>query len=84
MTDKVRCEVFLVIDEDGNYAVGVDYDQAKEMYNDNIGDYGPRRVIKRTFLVTPPQVEDTGEADVVDTDGETVEVEEEVAERQSA
>jgi hypothetical protein len=79
MTDKVTCEIYLVINEDGDYEVGPDYDTAIDAFENSHGGSGPRRIVKLTAKITPPQIEDGGEIDVPDEAGETKEVETEAA-----
>lgn len=70
MTEKIEIEVWIIMDEDGDYAVGGDRDEAIENFDNNIGGSGPRRVVKRTMLMTPPAVEEGPEIDIPDNAGE--------------
>jgi hypothetical protein len=71
-TVKKTCEIWLIVDEDGNYECSGDRSTADELFNDNIGGTGPRRVVKLTVQITPPQVDDA-QVDVADNAGEQVE-----------
>ncbi len=53
-----ECEVFLMVDADGNYVVGSDTDQLAERYSDDIGndDATPRRIVKLVVNVPLPKV----------------------------
>ena len=67
-------EVFLVIDSDGDYEVGIDRDQAVENFEQNIGNPAGARVIMVSVKANPPaEVEDAGVVIVPDTAGATVE-----------
>lgn len=74
---KQKCEIWLVIDSDGDYAIGADRNDALDAFDDSYGSSGgPRRVIKITAMVTPPEaISAETEVDVPDEAGETVETE---------
>jgi hypothetical protein len=72
MATKKTCEVWMIVDDDGNYEVGADRSDAGERFDDNIGGTGPRRVVRIDVKITPPQVEDA-EIDVADEAGEQIE-----------
>ena len=78
MTDKVTCEIFLVVDEGGDYAVAPDQGEAEEAYCEQISGSGPLRIVKITVKVTPPQVAET-EIDIPDEAGEIKQVKTEAA-----
>jgi hypothetical protein len=76
--ERTTCEIFLVVDADGSYEVGPDQDAAQEAFDNNIGGNGPRRVIKITAKLTPPQAIEA-EIDISDEAAETKQVETEAA-----
>lgn len=75
---KKTCEIWLVIDADGDYAVGADRDEAVENFENQIGSAAGARIVKINAKITPPAVEET-EADISDEAGEKVEAESEAA-----
>lgn len=77
MPEKKTCEIFLVINEDGDYSVGEDIDVAVERHNEDWGG-NMRRVVKLVVKVAAPIVTET-EVDVADDAGETAKVEVEAA-----
>ena len=78
MTDKLDVSIWLIIDSDGDYAVGTTEDEANEVFGDQIGGSLAHRVIKIKAKVTPPAVEEV-EFNIPDTAG-TTQVEVEVVE----
>lgn len=70
MPEKINIEVWVVMDEDGYYAVGCDRDEAIENFENQIGGGGPRRVVKRVMRMAPPVVEEGPEIDIPDNAGE--------------
>jgi hypothetical protein len=50
-----RCEVFVIVDEDGDYSVGADQDSASEHYVDNYGG-DVRRVVRIVLEVPLPTI----------------------------
>jgi hypothetical protein len=72
MPTKKTCEIWLIVDGGGNYEVGADLSAAEDLFYDNVGGSGPRRVVKISVKITPPQIEEA-DVDVADTAGETVE-----------
>ena len=68
MTDKKEIEVWIVMDADGDYTVGTSESDACEAFDENLGGYGPRRVVKLIAHMTPPVVEETT-LDIPDTAG---------------
>jgi hypothetical protein len=74
MTDKVKCELWVAINEDGDYVVS-NADGA-EALSDLLENWGGNaaRVVKLTALIRPPVVEDTAEIDVADDAGERPEL----------
>lgn len=57
MTEKAEVEIFLIIDENGNYAAGIDQDTAEEAAVDD-GFSAVRHVIRLTLQVPMPKVID--------------------------
>ncbi len=67
MSDKAKCELVLIVDGSGDYAVGKDFDAAKEAYENEIQELsaceGGFRVLRLTVGVPLPEVvELTGDA----------------------
>jgi hypothetical protein len=77
MIDKVECGIFLAINEEGNYEVGTDEEEASTRLMENQGSYHCR-LIKITAKAAPPQVIET-ELDIPDEAGETRQIETEAA-----
>lgn len=74
MSDKHEIEVWIVMDSDGDYAVGADRDNAIENFENEIGNpAGARIVCLRTKMAAPEESEI--DVEVPDTAGSTVEVE---------
>jgi hypothetical protein len=48
-------EVVVIVDEDGSYELGNSIEQAREMYNDNIGGDGAHHVITMKLKVPLPK-----------------------------
>ena len=48
-------EVWIIVDEDGNYSVGNDADQANELYDSDYNNSGARRVVKITVKMPLPK-----------------------------
>jgi hypothetical protein len=69
MTDKVKCELWIAINEDGDYVVVTDENEALECLAESRGGY-TARVVKITALVQPPKIDEI-EVDVPDEAGET-------------
>jgi hypothetical protein len=67
MPDKAKCETVLIVDANGDYGVGKDFDGAKEQYENNVGELsaceGGFRVVRVAVAVPLLEVvELTGEA----------------------
>lgn len=77
MTDKVTCELWLAMNEDGDWVVTADDGEALTKLGEDCGGYAAR-VIKLTVKMTPPAITEH-EVDVPDDAGETKEVETEAA-----
>lgn len=75
MSEKKTCEIYLAINEEGDYSVHVDADGVAEQMNEDCGG-ACRRVIKLIVNVTPPTLDEV-EIDVIETAGaiEKIEVE---------
>jgi hypothetical protein len=60
MADKAKCELVLIVDADGDYGVGKDFDAAKENYENDIGELascdGGFRVVRVAVGVALPEV----------------------------
>ena len=64
-------EVFVMVDEDGDYECGVDVDAATERFDDNVGGTGGRRLVRLTVKVPLPTVISlTGEVEADPEPGE--------------
>jgi hypothetical protein len=46
MPTKKTCEIWLIVDGGGNYEVGADLSAAEDLFYDNVGGSGPRRVVR--------------------------------------
>lgn len=73
MSEPTTAEIYLVMDPDGDYAVGVDFDEATANYNEMYGSPGPLRIVRLTARMTPPCVEDGPAVDVPDAAGDVIE-----------
>ena len=73
MPDKVEAEIFIAMNEDGDYVVSADENEVLELFDSDVGGIC-RKVVKLTAKITPPVVEEVS-VDVPDTAGETTEVE---------
>lgn len=63
-------EIWIVVDEGGDYAVGKDQDAACEAFDQEIGGTTPRRQVKVTLKVPAPvAIELTGEVPAEPTGG---------------
>ena len=62
-------EVWIVMNEDGDYEVGKDVDDAAEQFDDNLTG-SLRRIVKINVNMTPPQVREANVA--VPDDADTV------------
>jgi hypothetical protein len=63
--------VYIAMNEDADYEVGANEDEATERLNDNVGGR-LGRVVRITVRMSPPQAEDAGEVTIAATAGETV------------
>jgi hypothetical protein len=73
MSDKVKVEVFIVMDTGGDVAVGLDSDHATERFDEEVGGSGQRRIVKLTVWMAPPdEVEEGPEVDVPDNAGKMI------------
>jgi hypothetical protein len=77
MTDKVTCEIFIAMNEDGGWIVCTDDSEALSNLAESEGGYHAR-VVKLTVKMTPPAMTEA-EVDVPDEAGETKEIEAEAA-----
>ena len=73
MPDKVEAEIFIAMNEDGNYVVSADDNEVLELFDSDVGGIC-RKVVKLTVKITPPEVEEVS-VDIPDTAGETTQVE---------
>lgn len=71
MTDKITCELFLCINEDGNWTVGTDAGDTAEELADGYGCVCIRTV-KLIARIAPPDTEEA-KVDIPDDVGSTVE-----------
>jgi hypothetical protein len=67
MAEKATCELVLIVDANGDYAAGKDFDAAKEVYENDVGELqaseGGFRVVRLTVGVPLPEaVELAGDA----------------------
>jgi hypothetical protein len=78
MSDKVQCEIFVAMNEDGDWVVVAEESEALEKLAGDVGGY-QARVVKVTVKMAPPVLSET-EVEVPDEAGKTTEqVEAEVA-----
>jgi hypothetical protein len=68
MSDKRMYEIVLIIDSNGDAAVGLDYNEATTVYDENVGGGAARRVIYLNVNVSPPK-EEVLTVDVADDAG---------------
>lgn len=54
-------EIWVVVDDDGNYAFGCDQDQAREAYEEDFSGLCRRAVCVTLKVPTPKPIEVTGE-----------------------
>jgi hypothetical protein len=73
MADKVSCEVFIAMNEEGDWVVTNDESEALSKLAEEMGGYHGR-VVKVTIRMAPPVMTET-ECDVPDEAGETKEIE---------
>jgi hypothetical protein len=66
-----QVEVWIVMDANGDYAVGTDRDNAVELFENEIGGVAGARLAKITVTMTPP-VEVAVDVSIPDTAGETL------------
>ena len=74
----VEVEVYVLVDETGDYVASHDLDEVGDKYNDCIGESGglPRRLVKLKVMVEKPTVTVlTGEAPLTGNDARLVAVE---------
>jgi hypothetical protein len=73
MADKVKCELWVAINEDGDYVASTA--DGAEALSDLLENWGANaaRVVKLTALIRPPVVEDA-ETDAADEAGERPEL----------
>jgi hypothetical protein len=64
-------DVYLMIDANGDYAVGVDVDQVAELYDETIAGSECRRLIHITVSANPPVIVEAN-VTVPDEAGETI------------
>ena len=67
MPEKAKCELVMIVDANGDYGAGKDFESAKDNYENNIGELasceGGFRVVRLTVAVPLPEVvELVGEA----------------------
>ena len=55
MADKIQIEIWIVMNEDGEYTAATDQDVAREEFDENCGG-SARRVVKLNVWMTPPSV----------------------------
>lgn len=55
-TPMVEIEIYIVVDEDGDYELGKEQDEATERYDENISSLQAKHVIKMTVQVPAPRI----------------------------
>ena len=78
MSDKTHFEVFVAMNEGGDYEVGLDQEDAADRLQGSHGGYQCRIVRLGGFMTAPTLVE-TPSIDISDNAGETMELETEAA-----
>lgn len=78
MSEKIRCEIFIAMNEDGDWVVLDDESEAINQLSENAGGYHAR-VVKVTVKMAPPKMTEA-EVEVSDEAGETKQIEVEAAE----
>jgi hypothetical protein len=73
MTDKIACEIYLAMNEDGDWIVTADESEALEKLAEDCGGYHARTV-KLTMKMAPPVMTKVA-IEVPDEAGQTVEFE---------
>lgn len=58
MTEKTTLQICLIVNSDGDYAVGADFDAAADAYDSDIGGGAARRVIKLNVKLALPKEEE--------------------------
>jgi hypothetical protein len=53
--DLVECEVWVMVDADGDYAVGSTNEETEERFDDEVGGTAPRRLVKITMRLPRPR-----------------------------
>jgi hypothetical protein len=71
MTDKKTCEIFIAMNEDGDWIVETDESDALSKLAEDAGGYHAR-VVKLTVKMTPPKMTEAT-VDVPDEAGQAVE-----------
>jgi hypothetical protein len=75
MAEKIEVEVFVAINEDGDWAADSEAEVARDQMFENFGGYACR-IVKLKLLVTPPSFEEPiATIDVPDEAGVTAAVE---------
>jgi hypothetical protein len=77
MTDKVTCEIYIAMNEDGDWVVSTDESEALTDLTSDAGGY-EARIVKLTVKMAPPVMIEA-EVEVPDEAGETKKIETEAA-----
>jgi hypothetical protein len=72
MTDKITCEIFLAVNEDGDWIVANDESEALQKLGEDAGGY-QARVVKVIVKVAPPVMTEVA-IEVADEAGETADL----------
>jgi hypothetical protein len=74
MPGKKTIEIYISMNDEGDFEVGVDAEESANRLLDSFGGQCVR-TIRKAFLITPPAIQDIGEEDIADDEGETTRVE---------
>lgn len=54
MPERKEIEIYVILDSNGDYAMGVDLDTAYDAYNNEIGGHSSKRTIRVVLYATTP------------------------------
>jgi len=78
MTEKKEIEIFVAMNEDGDFVAHEDGDEVGGILAENHGG-SMRRIVKITVCMAPPTIESGPTIDIPDTAGTTEQIEVEAA-----
>jgi hypothetical protein len=74
MSSKITAEVYVAINEEGDVETGCTLDEATVRLSENFGGQMVR-VIRKLFLIAPPQIQDLCDENVPDDEGDVTHLE---------